>query len=957
MSPSWFSLAFLVMGIFVPGVASELRGEEPVGPARWKGVYLSRQSPMNTPAMPGKLASHTGLLAREIIRQAVLMSAREEFGLVTRDETLGDPKGDGEWLTLETMSEVLLDGSATYQISCESEKVPFDSFAQLKFRHLSTGLDYGDLSRVCLESARKDVAKGLEGVGFSRRDPSLVAANRKELPDEVRKLVAHFSPLSQFAAVRRLHSDMAKDGATPAHFAALSEAYTNLGVLCHPLWLSQTEAFLARGLLYADRVLESDPTSPQGDWSKAYALAMMGCYPLARESIASAEKKSGARASTPAAWESLLLPLVEGDWQGIEAAVKKGKPGFEWGEWARWRSMGGDFWMGRRVAEVARDHVESNGPLCVPLTFQLFHSSAINNSHLAMRSFLPALADETERYVSKLVSLPDSIADDVQEGPAGLLSTTQKLIELAAKDRAEPSTAALALLIEDLVLSHSVSTLRFMKERWGVPWGDYYAMVEPLVRHHPYRSFLSLAGGLDTDDPTELASRYLKEPRLDHRFPMISATHRLYGVKENGRDIGQTIWHSIVSGRDYTGLDMVDYINGLGDDRDKLKQHKAYIELAGARPFCVASIAKFERSTGDVSKEVLADTVGRHPESATLLAEAFMHMQEIDWGVRTYRQALDVDGEPTTFLKLAEIHQAQVEPEKWRAVLEEMLQQPEQDLSHANARIQIAEYYIDRNEFKEAMPYADEAATTFMARGLICAYICADGSGLYPKAEGYLRALSGRYPSEGLQWYLWCQRSGKGDIKSAREVMSPILQSLRQRTDAESQRVLALIYEMEEESDRARLAWETAYQRQPSPLDLVGLLIDAHEQKDQERIKSWEAKINDLAKLENQDVGEAEEFAILGKAIVADSRGEANQVSPELVKEWVKELSLAESAAIRCLAARYLVFCGRKDEALSVLEPAIKWRRTSTIWQTRAAKLGWQIRGETHEGENDDPKI
>src|SRR4051812_28551226 len=69
----------------------------------------------------GKFSSiQSGLLAREIVRQAVLLAARDELGLSTRDEVLGDapPSGPGG-VSAEVASIVRNQGPASVRVGRE----------------------------------------------------------------------------------------------------------------------------------------------------------------------------------------------------------------------------------------------------------------------------------------------------------------------------------------------------------------------------------------------------------------------------------------------------------------------------------------------------------------------------------------------------------------------------------------------------------------------------------------------------------------------------------------------------------------------------------------------------------------------------------------------------------------------------------------------------------------------
>ena len=71
--------------------------------------------------------------------------------------------------------------------------------------------------------------------------------------------------------------------------------------------------------------------------------------------------------------------------------------------------------------------------------------------------------------------------------------------------------------------------------------------------------------------------------------------------------------------------------------------------------------------------------------------------------------------------------------------------------------------------YAEAWPYAEAAARTWAGWAMTCAQNCAEGLENWKAAEGYARASTERYPqSMWAVWFLFCERTGHGDIAAAR---------------------------------------------------------------------------------------------------------------------------------------------------------------------------------------------
>src|SRR5262249_35244557 len=125
---------------------------------------------------------------------------------------------------------------------------------------------------------------------------------------------------------------------------------------------------------------------------------------------------------------------------------------------------------------------------------------------------------------------------------------------------------------------------------------------------------------------------------------------------------------------------------------------------------------------------------------------------------------------------LANLYKRQGKPEEWKATLDEYLQQGEQDLQHARIRVDIAEELMAGKKWKEAQPYAEEAAQTGAAWAMLCANQCYEGLGEWDQAELWVRRTAERYPNNTFAWFFWCWRTRKGDARAARRMVENYIQ-------------------------------------------------------------------------------------------------------------------------------------------------------------------------------------
>ena len=228
-----------------------------------------------------------GLLARELIRQAILLAARDELGLATRDELLGDAAPDGKGNTSVDFAWLSrLNGPASVKIRrdlTEEELLLDHDLLPAASIH-----DLVDLARAAEGLSRTEFPQVLRALGFDGK-PN-VRRPEADLPGSVEDRLESLGMVDPLVAVRDLHAAIRKDGESPARLGALVRGYAHLGVLNEYLWCSAHKVFKARGLLYAQRLIAQDPGSPWGLWHRAYIEALTGLHKRALDDLAEARK-------------------------------------------------------------------------------------------------------------------------------------------------------------------------------------------------------------------------------------------------------------------------------------------------------------------------------------------------------------------------------------------------------------------------------------------------------------------------------------------------------------------------------------------------------------------------------------------------------------------------------------------------------------------------------------------
>ncbi len=270
-----------------------------------------------------------GLLARELVRQAVLIAVRDELGLATRDEVLGDgrlPSADEGDRAAEVVP-VFVPGASSRALIRRGE----GGSAEIL-------LDY-DLGPIVAakptsapdQSSPDDLAKLVEGAEAMSRQ-AVPAVLRKlgldgrpnatrpdaQLPDWAEEVLSRKLGFCEpLGVLRMVHAAIAHDGETAERLGVLVRGYALLGVLSEFHWHPAHKAFKARALLYAQRLVARDPRDPRGLWLRAYAEALVGLHRRALADLDAAKER--AADVKPPGWLDVIEACagpMRGRWNG-----------------------------------------------------------------------------------------------------------------------------------------------------------------------------------------------------------------------------------------------------------------------------------------------------------------------------------------------------------------------------------------------------------------------------------------------------------------------------------------------------------------------------------------------------------------------------------------------------------------------------------------------------------------
>ncbi len=284
------------------------------------------------------------ILLRELQRQAVLIAARDELGLGTRDMVLREPfvvHGTNGAVTVLMDSKIFrsaeaqillarLDGNQPVDPNALAD-LPVDAPAHANVKWVGFKMpraalpDYADFCTQCEEASRGSYLQALLDQNVLGNYPAhpvrwVTAGDAGAIDPKISRWLEQFDVFSQFIAVRLLHQQIRSDGALPDRLSSLVQAYANLSALTHDHWSQTNKVFLARSLLYAQRLVVHENASSASLYARAYARAFTGLHAAA---LADLDAADATRTAAPA-WAKLIRARCNYNLDSLEDSIAGG---------------------------------------------------------------------------------------------------------------------------------------------------------------------------------------------------------------------------------------------------------------------------------------------------------------------------------------------------------------------------------------------------------------------------------------------------------------------------------------------------------------------------------------------------------------------------------------------------------------------------------------------------------
>ena len=783
-----------------------------------------------------------GILERELIRQALLIAARDELGLPTRDQLLeesspAEVKDNASALAVEVATLFRRAECHALVRRGGGEKVTI-----LQKHDLGTNPDAGNytvkltataemLSRTEFPTLLKQL--GATGVPNRVRDDA-------PLPPDVEKRLDSLSMVDVFAAVRALHEAIRADGESPERLAALARAYAQLGMLSEFLWSPAHRAFKARALLYAERLKQRATASGSGLaqalYARAFVRALVGRHDLALQDLDQAAKLlqevkgQGAKSSLMPSWLPVIDAYLKADRKRL--AIKT----VPHVKLARLLDLMVVEYPPhtRLLIQTARDVINTE-PDCYRPYDLICVNGDFGDVQMATASALQAFSKLFPVKLRTLSTLPDSVKKPLDQGGDEITLVHQ--LEQAGRpgqDAGEPSWSALAHLARETRFVHVFRRLRFMARKWNVPVDEYFDAVRPLVAEHRY--FALLESYVLPRDQGDRALTALAD-RLDLTNIEPTARFLIDALRDLDLPAGFIAGRKNLSHRSILAHDFGELLRQTNDRNDR-KAHlgRVLLNISPYSAYAMAALiaSDWDRVKGDVS--AWRQKVGDAPGLLGALGKKYAELKQYDDAEQCLKRYVELSGDEWAYQELAACYEAKGDHNRAQAAIDGYLTKTESaGLEHAQVQVQIANKLMKEGRWEEAKPYAESAAATGSAWGMECASTCAEGLKQWDQAELWIKSISQRYPKNGwARWYIFCKRTGHGDLASARALAEAHLQEIAGQPEIGEITKIGFFYWSAGSRKQALEFMEKAYQVAPSALNGIArvLLADELDQKD-----------------------------------------------------------------------------------------------------------------------------
>ncbi len=663
--------------------------------------------------------------------------------------------------------------------------------------------------------SRGELKAVLDRGGLGKAAP--VARAAAAVPAQAEEELWEFNELGLLDGLRRIHGEIRSRGESPELLAALCVGYANLGSITEYHLSAAHKAYSARALLYAERLLRNNKKSSWGLWHRAYARALVGLHQLALADVLSAKELREASAG------SLPLPFwigaLESFCQGRLPQMMKEATSPKQARLAAYLNLVAVLYL-RNATQIVKtadevlhrapDCLRARDALCIPRQLGVM-GGASGESFELFRRILRA-------RVAKLDHLPEAIGKSLKGEPADVEAEVnvrnQLVSQLEAeadfgRDRAEPSLAAVAQIIEEIEFAQLVRRVQFDAQVLGVPFQEMVSSFRPLCEHHPDAALIDTFSTTPTDVREAIATlaKKMEPSALDYPVAFLLKPLRRHNETRIGAWLQIVFAHSdAVFGDEVLALQ-----GGLAGQRPSAEYLETMWKTSSKLPAAVA--LRIERDWRHARPQAAAMEKSYRDEPLVMnaLLQKYVSLEQFDDAERCAKRLIEIAPDYAAYATLAKIYRQDGQDDRWEQTLRESLKLPAAGLEISGVHNQLARYHMERNEWQKAVRDADAAAGSGAAWAMLTAARCHEMLSEWDQAEALMRATSERYEESTFEWMLWCYRTGHGDLNAADDCARKRFEALGAKAPPLTLDRIGVYYLLRKEPEKALAVFDKSF--------------------------------------------------------------------------------------------------------------------------------------------------
>lgn len=713
-----------------------------------------------------------GVMIRELFRQAFLIAAREEFGARTRDASLGEPLPPPESKLVPVFNiHVTITRRGRYVVQVmqrDGDNLKLIEKRDLKLTNRSSVAEVVRLAEEYSRTWFKDLLQQSVYV------PKKKKATKDAIPTEPLRFIKvdDLNFRQQYGQLIDTHAAIAKQGESPALLAQLARSYALLGTLTEQYWSLIPPAAKARGLLYAERLQQKHPDTAYALSNRALVRGLLGLDRMALKDI---ETIAGLKSQTnvPAEW----LPVVEAhcrydtrkladqkltpenellrDYLALLQVTYFGTP--------RQQNAIADKLLARDSRSV-RAYFTRPRTLDDRQSLALIHDLNVKLIHYCQ----PLLKGKNVRKL-----LPEFAGTRLQN-----LVESRDALVAALKDRGanpaentEPSFSMLASTVQDLTMLQAWDLISRRQELRAVNADQELKLFLKSLDKHPFRPFLQTfswqqAVALEAFDELGQVPGEYWTPAT---HPILARDRKLSLPNEPLETVRDTTYIR-------NGSHVISELAFVIDYAVPEAEKRLWVPyLTAVSPYSPYTIIQELTYNWDQNEPRVPELLERYADVDKLIhAIAYQYSLRFDYprAEKIYEQSFQQRPTYENIYPLIKMAQLQGKDEQEQKLRNEALELTEGPMARAGLEAEIARYYIQKKDYKEALKHAKVAAETYSSWGLRLEAECHELLGDLDSAFEFRKQESLRYNNH-YDFYAWCRSRGLEPPGPLQDMLKP----------------------------------------------------------------------------------------------------------------------------------------------------------------------------------------